>query len=153
MAGFPSRISRATFGPTREDFDVVPNDVHFVRAFFFELLFRQTAGMNLFSPKAKARITSNALASHDEAWAPDGGGTAPTFLHLGTGHYRLTYAATYLDEEEQAIPPNLTEAKVYVQGATPRITSAIVSGGTIVNIHIADAAGAAVNADVLVEIG
>lgn len=152
MAGWPVRIARTTLGPTREDHDVVVDDTRFVRAFFFELEHWQVAGMNLFCPKVSALIVSNAVSSRNEAWAPNGGGTAPTFAHVGTGHYRLTYAASYNDEEGVAQPPALTWARAFVQGTSPHQTSAVASG-SVVDVYIENDAGAAVDADVLVEAG
>lgn len=152
MSGWPRRISRSALGPTREDFDTVVDDRFFVRAEFFELVHWQLAGANLFSPKANALITSDALAGHDEAWAPNGGGTAPTFEHVATGHYRLTYAATYLDQKGDAQAPALTWAKAHVQGTSPHQTSA-TAAGNIVNVYVENDAGSAVDADLLVEAG
>lgn len=152
MSGWPRRISRNAFGPTRSDFDEVVDDTKFLAAKYIELEHWQTAGMNLFAPKVSALIVSDALSSHEEAWAPNGGAAAPTFAHVGTGHYRLTYAASYPDQNGDSQPPALTWAKAHVQGTAPHQTSC-TAVGNVVDVYLENDAGSGVDADVLVEAG
>jgi hypothetical protein len=150
MAGFPSRITRALFGPTREDLIPARDHVHFVASRFFNLLFWQVPGINVMVSRAGGLIVADALSQHEEAWHPNGG-AAPTFSHPATGNYRLVYAATYKDADDNDVVPAITRARGFVQSATPVIVTAVVTSGVQVDLHLADAAGAAVDADVWFE--
>lgn len=152
MAGFPSRVSRAIFGPKRVDTMPAPNDVNFVRDFFFNLIFWVVPGLVQTAAKAGAFIKSadGTLYSHEEAWHPDGG-PAPTPSKVGTGHYRLVYANTYKDEEDNDVAPALTRARGFVQSSSARHCTCTVTNGVQVDVYVWDAAGAAADADVWVE--
>lgn len=155
MAGWPARISRAALGPKRVDLYPAPNDTNFVRDVIFNTLFWQLAGANLFSPKVSGIIDGAAgtLSSSDEAWATDGA-AAPTFSKVGTGQYRLTYAATYKDEEDKDVAPALRWARGFVQGSTNVTCVAEVTNGVQIDIRTFTAStGTAVDAKVYFEAG
>ncbi len=149
MAGFPTRISRATLGPKRKDFDEAVDETYYVSARFIEMLFHQVCGMNLLSSRCGGLIVSNALAAHEESWAPDGG-AAPTFSHVATGHYRITYPATADDEAGNTVAIALTRARGFVQGAAARSVTATASGSQV-DVYLFDAAGSTVDGDVWFE--
>lgn len=150
MAGFPTRISRSTLGPTREDGIPAKDETYCVSAWFFNLLFHQLAGLNQTNARAGGLIVGDALAAHEESWNPNGG-VAPTFTHEATGHYRLVYPGTVKDEEDNDVAPNLTRARGFVQAAAAGVVTAQVTSGTQVDLYVWDAAGAALDADVWFE--
>lgn len=152
MAGWPARLSRAILGPKRKNEIEPDNDVYFVAAKFFNMVFWQVSGANLFTPKAGGLIVANALTEHEEAWDPDGDDNPPTFVHVGTGHYRITYAGTYKDDDDVDVAPTLTRARGFGQSsATFLDVTGKVTNGVQVDIRCWDAAGAALNADVWFE--
>lgn len=140
MAGFPTRISRALFGPKRQDLYKAKDEKNFISAWFFELLFWQVSGLNQSAPLASGLIDNGgALLAHEESWAPDGG-TAPGIAHPATGHFQLTYAGTYTDEEDQDVPVALTRARGFAQSSSARTVSGIAAAN-VVDIYVFDEVG------------
>lgn len=150
MSGFPARISRAALGPTREDLIPATTEKHTVSARFFELTFRQVVGVNLLSALAGGLVVSDALASHEEAWNPNGG-AAPTFTKEGTGHYRAVYPATVKDLEGNDVSPGLTRARAFPQSAASLYSTATVTDGRQVDVYVYDEIGDNKDGDVWFE--
>lgn len=120
MAGYPTILTRAAFGPTREDDGIAPDDARYVGAYHFNLLFHQVAGMNILSPRAYLLLVSDgddlSIVEQGEAWAPDGGGAAPSYSSPGAGEFEFTYASSYTDQRGGSIATAFRFAATFVQG-------------------------------------
>src|SRR5690242_6338845 len=99
---FPTRPTRASFGPTLKNARPITNPTQQIPDSAFNSLFWSVAGMGGLSPMAMVLCTAVggviAIASHWEAWAPNGDGVAPTPARTSAGLYTLQYAAQYPDE-------------------------------------------------------
>ena len=118
MSGFPTRPTRAAFGPTRKDDGVAPDDARYYGAGHINLDLWQGAGMGIVVPRAVAFINLNgaapALAWDTKAWDPNLVAAAPVFSRQAQGQFRLLYLATYPDETGAAMATALKGALVVI---------------------------------------
>lgn len=119
MPGFVTRRSRSALGPHRVDLLTAPNDINFVRDYYFNLGFAMGSGMAQTCARAFATVASDGtLESAGETWDPDGE-SEPVVTHPGTGHYVLTYASTYEDGEgdwAESVATGLVGAHITLAG-------------------------------------
>ncbi len=135
MAGFPSRISRRSLGPTLKNRYPVRDNEREIGMDTFNAAWWQIAGMNVASDIAWALLDASGVwVAGAEAWDPDGT-TAPTPAHPSTGTYTLTYAATYPDETGTEIPLTLYAAVPAPQTSADRKATATVAGN-VVTIYV-----------------
>ena len=151
-AGWPNRISRAALGPRRKNLIPVRDHTTAVAGEGFNLEHWQPAGANPMVPQAGGPIAGNALVAHEEVWYPDGG-PVPTFTHEGTGHYRIVYAATYKDLDDNDVVPALTRVRGFVQATifTSQACTGGVTNGRQVDLFVFDELGDPQNASVWFE--
>jgi len=107
--GFPTRHSRAAFGPKFRNAKKLTNPEHDIGDAQFNRLFHQVSGMNLVS--AMAYLTAHwdgaamVLDSHAEAWNPDGSVVSPydppVLARSGAGIYSVQYEPQYPDENDE----------------------------------------------------
>lgn len=125
MAGFPTRVSRAAFGPAFENKRSVVNVNKELGKDTVELFAWQVSGMNVVSPIAFATViydgANYVLDVNEEAWDPNGSGAAPVLSRAAAGNFRLTYLASYTDNAGNTVTTNLRAAKV-----VPNVTTDIV---------------------------
>lgn len=156
MSGFPTRPSRAAFGPKPQNRGGIRNPAEQLDADTADLAFWQIAGCSGVADGAWALLTWNGVsmpaapAASFEAWDPNGEGT-PTVGRTGTGVYTVTYAASYPDKDGIEVTTNIIAAKAFPQTASDVRATVLVTSGRIVTVYLRNAAGAAVDASVLVE--
>jgi len=147
MSGFPTRPSRAAFGPTRSDTYPVVDPTRYVAASIFNLEHWQTAGLGVVTPLAWAEILISgadaaSLGESSEAWDP-AGVYVPAVSKIGVGHYRITYATTYPDELATTVVTNLRWAMATVQSSTFFHSQCVANSAYEMDVYVFDAANAA----------
>lgn len=166
MPGYPVRLLRSTFGPALEDEYPVQNPTTQIPASAFNAAFHVLAGLNL-SSIARAVVVASYVGStltvlyQAEAWNPEGGQAHPVLARGGTGDYTLTFAASYLDEQGNAVPTALMAPKasahpVIAAWGDVAIAAAYIdaSNPLIVHVKIFDAAtGNPLDAPFVLEVG
>jgi hypothetical protein len=98
------------------------------------LILWQTAGAGLVVPQAwltatQAGTAAPIITKHVEAFQPDGG-PAPAPARTSAGVYTFGYAATYLDEQGNASPLQLSGGIAVAMGATWRHGQVEIGGDT-----------------------
>lgn len=157
MTGFPTRPSRATFGPTPENRYPVVDPAYELDADIGDLMMWQTAGLGAISASAWAFVHYTAPATvavtySAEAWDADGA-YVPTVSRTGAGDYTVTWAATYPDKDAVSQTLSLLWARAHPQSASALSATAVIEADRhSVRVYIYDAAGAATDADVVVEV-
>jgi len=155
MAGFPTRTTRAAFGPTKRNATTgLINAELYQGATEVNLDYWQTAGMSLSAPRAWALVTWDgatavSLTAGGEAWDPTNA-SVPTVARTGAGVYTVTYAATYVDETDTAVATSLLAAAVSPMSSSSRHATWTISSSRIVNVYMWDAAGVAADASFFV---
>ena len=146
MAGFPTRTTRAAFGPTKRNASVglVTPEYH-AGATEINLDYWQTAGMSLAICRAWALVTwdgatSVSLTAAGEAWDPTAA-AEPTVARSSAGVYTVTYAATYVDETDTAVSTSLLAASATPQGSPARSPSSPIGSWPIGTVCVLGAAG------------
>lgn len=154
MAGFPTRTTRAAFGPTKRNASVglVTPEYH-AGATEINLDYWQTAGMSLAICRAWALVTwdgatSVSITAAGEAWDPTAA-AEPTVARSSAGVYTVTYDATYVDETDTAVSTSLLAASATPQGSTARFATCAIGSSRIVTVYVFDAAGSAADASFL----
>lgn len=108
MAGFPNRISRATFGPTLVDTHPVVDPRKAIPAKAFNLNFWQTAGMNLTAARGLLIVRMNGTTPETEyqglAFDPAQALPKVVWSRVGAGQYAYTFPeVTYPDMDGNAV--------------------------------------------------
>jgi hypothetical protein len=158
MSGFPTRPSRATFGPTPVNVAPVKDPDRYLAADIGDLMMWQISGLGVASNQAWALLdftgpSTLTFDSGGEYWDPDDDQADPTPTRNGTGDYELEYAATYPDKDGTAITTSFTAAKAFPQTTSDyRAVASIDVDSRTVLIKIFDSAGSPVDCDVLVEV-
>jgi hypothetical protein len=108
--------------------------------------YASTAAMTHTAIRVYARLTLNGasaptLVAHDAVWGSLPG-VAPTLSHVGTGHLRITWPATVLDELHASHAVNLRDGWANVRTVSslpnPRV---VPTGGNVLDIYVYDNAG------------
>jgi len=106
MSGFPTRPTRATFGPPLENRRPVRNPRRELDASLASLAFWQVAGLGVVAPIAWVLCAKSGdlgdevtVVSHAEAWNPDGALPGPEVERTAGGIYLVEYAASYPDAD------------------------------------------------------
>lgn len=102
MSGFPTRPSRATFGPRLENRRPVRDPRREFDASFANLALWQVAGLGTAGPIAWvlcAVADDVSVVAHAEAWNPDGALAGPEVTRTAGGIYLVEYAANYPDDD------------------------------------------------------
>lgn len=148
--GFPSRISRRAFGPTRRNRAPVRNHEFYLDAKYINLLMWQCAGMNVCSPRTMVFVNADGtLGASGEAWDPDGL-VLPTPAHPSTGVYTVTYPATVQNEEGTEVALDLFGCLAIPQGTSTTVVAAQrVTSNRVAEVTIKDGASLADNAFLL----
>jgi hypothetical protein len=155
MAGFPTRTTRAAFGPTKRNLTtglITPE--YYTGATETNLNYWQTAGMTLAICRCWALVTwdgatSVSVTAAGEAWDPTAA-SAPTVARSAQGVYTVTYDATYVDETDTAVSTALYGALICPMIASSRHATFTITSSRIINVYMWDAAGAAADASFLV---
>ena len=151
MAGFPTRTTRAAFGPTKRNVStgLITAEYH-QGATEVNLDYWQTAGMSLAVCRAWALLAwdgaSLTLSAAGEAWDTTAA-SVPTVARSSAGVYTVTYEATYVDETTTAVSTALLGAQGTAQGSACRIVTCTISSARIITVRVFDAAGSAADAD------
>jgi hypothetical protein len=117
MTGFPSRVSRDTFGPTLRNAWAVENPEIHIPAEAFNTAFHQLAGMNVAHPVRAIvvaeydGVSAMTVSYRAEAWNSKGDQVHPVVARTGAGVYTVTFAASYLNELGASVPTSLLYAK------------------------------------------
>lgn len=151
MAGFPTRPSRAAFGPTfRNATAGVTNPETHAGAALLGLLAWQAAGNSVAGNLTWALLAWDGaaltLSASAEAWDSTSA-VLPTVARTSAGLYTVTYAASYADETAALITTNLRAAICAAQGTAARYAVASIASGRIITVSVFDAAGAAADSD------
>jgi hypothetical protein len=155
MAGFPTRTTRAAFGPTKQNLTTgLINPTYYAGATELNLDYWQTAGMSLAICRCWALVTWDgatavSVTAAGEAWDPTAA-SAPTVARSLAGVYTVTYAATYVDETNTAVSTALLGALVCPMSSSSRHATFTISSSRIINVFMWDAAGVAADASFLV---
>jgi len=155
MPGFPTRTTRAAFGPTKINATTgLVDPSRYQGANEVNLDYWQTAGMSLAVCRAWALVTWDgatavSLTASGEAWDPKAQ-YVPTVARASAGVYTVTYAATYLDETDAAVSTAILAASATPQSSSARHATCTISSSRIVNVFVFDAAGSAADASFLV---
>jgi len=164
--GFPTKPSRLAFGPLGlTDRYPVRDPTKEIGFGTFKLAWWQVAGLGIVSKVAKVQLLisgagAESLGFSAEAWDAEAG-ILPTLAKQATGHWRITYAATYPDETGAAITTSLSDAESHVQ-----ITAAasvfydtrcqVLASGREVDVFVRAAGGGAltdpINQNIVVDI-
>lgn len=158
MSGFPNRPSRTAFGPEKRNERRVQNPETELDSAEMNLDFWQVAGMGLVAP----RVVIIALASGGSlptpysyqgiAWDPKGLLGAIPSVYNGVGDYEFNFAATYPDQRGVAIATSLKGGKVSAQTDQDIRGVVKIVTPTQAVVKLFDAAGAPVDADILLEL-
>lgn len=155
MPGFPTRTTRAAFGPTKRNLSAgLMSPEYYQGASEIELSHWQVSGMSLAVCRAWALVTwdgatSMSLTSSGEAWDPRAE-AVPTVARTSAGVYTVTYAASYNDETGTAVSTALLAASATPQSNSARHATCTISSSRIINVFVWDAAGSAADASFLV---
>lgn len=120
---YPRRITRAALGPKFRNNYPVENPETDIGETAFNAVFHTAAGLAVVAPRWSlvARWSSGWQIAHQaEAWNPDGTQPHPVLARAGQGNYTYTLAASYLDEDDIAVPSELIAARC----------TAMANGGT-----------------------
>lgn len=153
--GWPTRISRSALGPRplKNRYPVRDHERE-LGAELVGLAWWQLAGLNVVGERAWALVrgADGQLLDSGEVWDPDAL-VVPTTSRTSTGIYVVEYAATYPDDQGNAITLDLRAAEAAPQTATPNtVATCNVSSSRIVTVRVTLAnTGALVDADVLVK--
>jgi hypothetical protein len=120
--GFPTRPSRAAFGPrTLKDRKTVVDNSKEIGATTFELMFWQLAGLGIASSLAWVLFHWNGvdvvIDASAESWDPYSV-YVPDVTRTSAGVYVVTYAATFQDERGTTVATALKSCEVIAQGST-----------------------------------
>lgn len=122
MAGFPSRISRSSFGPTLEDQWPIVNPKHDVGEAALNLAFWQTAGMNLTAFRGLIYVVvdedaETATTSYQGfAWDPNKTMANLVWTRSAAGVYTFNLPESqYEDERGNLITVTLVGGAVFPQ--------------------------------------
>ena len=122
MAGFPTRPSRAAFGPKWQNRGPVRRPEQDVGAAAMNLLCWQAAGAGVAGALAWALLrwdgATLSLAASGEAWDSDGL-VVPAVVRASAGVYVVTYAATYPDADAVAVATSLRGGHATAQATAP----------------------------------
>lgn len=153
MAGFPTRHSRAAFGPTPSNKYPTRNPAKEGDAATFDLVFAMVAAASGALPLAWAILdwdgATLTLGSAFESW-DQSASIVPIVARSAAGIYTLTYDATYPDKDAVSIATNLRGAIVVPQTTSDLRAVGSISSNRIVDVRVRDSAGAAADSDVLV---
>mgnify|MGYP000882923434 CR=1 FL=1 len=158
MSGFPTRLTRAAFGPTKRNLSAgLISPEYYQGANEVELSHWQVSGMSLAIHRAWALVTwdgadgatSVSLTASGEAWDPRAQ-YVPTVARTSAGVYTVTYAASYPDETATEVSTALLAASATPQSSSARHATCTISSSRIVNVFVWDAAGIAADASFLV---
>lgn len=103
-----------------------------VPALAFNTLFHQVAGINV-SSIARAFVAAhwsspNLVVDYQaEAWNHKGAQAHPVLARTSTGVYTLTFAATYLDENDVAVPTSIMAPRCGVNKMMSALTDIVAS--------------------------
>jgi len=151
MAGFPTRTTRAAFGPTKLNLSSgLISPEYYQGATELNLAYWQLAGLALAGSRAWVLVTwdgatSVSVTAAGEAWDVTAA-SAPTVARSAAGVYTVTYAATYVDETDTAVAVSLYGANITPMSSSSRHATFTISSSRIVNVFMWDAAGAAADA-------
>lgn len=155
MAGFPTRTTRAAFGPTKLNASsgLMSPEYH-TGATETNLAYWQLAGLALSGPRAWALVTWDgatavSVTAAGEAWDVTNAST-PTVARSAQGVYTVTYSATYVDETATAVAVSLYGAVITPMSSSSRHATFTITSSRIINVFMWDAAGAAADASFLV---
>lgn len=156
MPGFPTRPSRAAFGPVYVNRSPIRQPSRDVGADALNLLAWQTAGLGVVGERAWALLnwdgTTLTLAASGECWDASGL-VVPAISRISAGVYVVTYEATYPDEIGAVVSTNLVAAEAFAQATADLRTQATVnSDHRTVNVRVRDAAGTATDITVLLKV-
>lgn len=156
--GFPRRLVRSALGPKFQNTRAVENpNSEFGDAQLNALLWN-SAGMGLVIYRADLVAAWNGSAfviDHQaEAWNPENDQAHPLLTRVGTGVYRYTFAATYLDEDGIAQPVGLKKCGVRAMADTTHAFAFFTtSANLVVEVHLQNAIGAEVDAKFWLMVG
>jgi len=165
MAAFPTRITRASLGPKLEDAAPIRNPKQQVGKVTLNALFWAASGMSLVVPRATVIASWNTggavfdVSIQAEAWNPDGTQARPVLARTAAGSYTYTFASSYVDENEIAVPTVLLAARVHDQKALAAFADRIearawkdATNPLRVQIRLWDTAGTLVDAPFWLEV-
>lgn len=105
MSGFPLRPARGNFGPQMVDTTPVRDPSRQIGAATFNLLFWQTAGLGLVSPRAVLELDAASppvIRARAESWNPErlttGAFADPDITRNDVGDFDVVYPTTVPDE-------------------------------------------------------
>ena len=146
--GFPSRPSRAAFGPTyRNRFAVTEDDTE-MGADIVNLSAWQIAGAGLMVPAAWCVVdgATGDLIAAAECWDPDLE-FEPATERVDDGVYMITYPATAPDEQGNDVAISLVGADISIGGtdvfAAPAVARWRIEAGRIIHVETRQAAASA----------
>jgi hypothetical protein len=152
MAGFPTRTSRAAFGPTYVNSFKVNDPQKEIDASIYNLAFWQLAASGLATPRAvifcDASGTGCTTVEQLLAWDPFRVLGLLVWVRTGTGVYTCQFAATYPDMDGNAIPTNLRPGGAWITEANDKSSAyAKMLSPTQAEVKTYNAAGAAADLD------
>lgn len=144
MSGFPTRVSRSSFGPTLEDKWPVVNPKTDIGADSFNLLFHQTAGMNAVTSRGLLYVsvegTTVTTVFQGVAWDPNSEMAKITWTRSEAGIYTWSLPqASYEDEEGNAITVSILGGMVLPQelyGGNVLVGQNVKTGARSGQVHI-----------------
>jgi hypothetical protein len=156
MSSFPSRVTRAEYGPDFEDTRPVEHPETEFGAEKMNLLLWQSTGMNMTAARLSlvASWVSSAfqIAHQGEAWNPKNEQDHPVLARTGTGVYTYTLAATYPDIDGNDVAPSIGAPRVTCHKVLTAFADRIVaeawrdaSLANVIHIRLWDATGTAVD--------
>lgn len=148
--GFPTRPTRAAFGPDPVNRYPVRDAEQELDANIGRLLFWQTSGMGLVAHRAWLHLDllnpTPSLLDWAAAWDPRREAAAPGVGRVAQGDFRITFAAQYPDEsgEQQAFDVGPVPFG-FVDGPTFHFVHCYREDATKVRVLVKDTALAAVD--------
>lgn len=165
MSGYPQRLVRDQLGPSMDETVPVTNPEQQVGGRQFNLEWQQLAGLNL-AMITRAVIVADWNGSdfdvsyQEEAWNAKHAQSHPVLARAGTGDYTYTFAATYDDQDGNAISTVLLAPRASAQKVITTFASRVdayayldAADPLIVHVKLFDGSGTAVDEPFILEVG